>query len=242
MNILGLISNVFISQEILLENTLVQHYLLIDSVSNFFFAFIRSQTIKLLSFQLEAETLDKKNELGPHHSASSWSPHGTYPSIKHQPAGFLRGGLLFAFEIKLCQNKEMKGMLGGVRWDEMGYGKWGWNVRRGTWLSSSGSGSKGFGGKSSRSQEGRRCGKGLRRDGTNLGTLPASVLPPSASDCVTAPTLKGSSNLTKLSGANTPHQNAVAGIEEWTVVLALFIQMQIDPLSIDEFPINNQSD
>jgi len=42
-------------------------------------------------------------------------PHGTCCSSEHQPAGFLLGGILLAFEIKLCQNREMKGMLGGVR-------------------------------------------------------------------------------------------------------------------------------
>lgn len=49
-----------------------------------------------------------------------WEPHGTRfssPASEHQPAGFLRGGVLLAFEIKLCQSREMKGMLGGVRWD-----------------------------------------------------------------------------------------------------------------------------
>jgi len=52
-------------------------------------------------------------------------------------------------------------------------GRQSWNVRRGTGLSSSGSGSKGC-------VESSRVQEGLRRDGTYLGTLPVSALPPSA--------------------------------------------------------------
>lgn len=39
---------------------------------------------------------------------------------RHQPAGFLQVGILLTSEIKFCQNREMKGMLGGVRRDGIG--------------------------------------------------------------------------------------------------------------------------
>lgn len=105
-------------------------------------------------------------------------PHDTslsVPAAEHQGIGFLREELWFAFEIKLCQNNEMKGMLGVVRWDELGYVKWSWNVRRETWLSSPGSESKEFRREQPESR-GRWCKRDLRRDGTNLQTLPALPL------------------------------------------------------------------
>lgn len=39
------------------------------------------------------------------------------PGSEHRPAGIQREGIRLAFEIKLCQDAELKGMLGGERLD-----------------------------------------------------------------------------------------------------------------------------
>lgn len=132
------------------------------------------QTIILLTWGIESGF--KKEKLGSHHGASPSRCKLLRPccwaSRSRMPA---RRTLICIWNKALSKQRNEMYAGSSVWWDELGYAKWSWNVRRGTWLSPSGSESKEFRREQPESR-GRWCKRDLRRDGPNLQTLPASSL------------------------------------------------------------------
>lgn len=113
----------FLSLEKKQINILLPHYFLMDYLSR---CFCLHQSLNRLTTVLSTwglgSGLKNRVEIPPQRSAvfpRGWCPPSSPVNINlHE---FLRGGLLFAFEIELCQNKEMREVCreerDEMRWD-----------------------------------------------------------------------------------------------------------------------------